>query len=922
MRLPAKVFLVSHTHWDREWYLPYHRFRIRLVEVVKEVLDRLENEEAFRHFLLDGQAAILDDYLEVCPEDRARIARHVKGGALSIGPWYVLSDTFLVSGEATVRNLLMGDAVAAEFGGGSKVGYVPDAFGHIAQLPQILARSGIDSFIYTRGNGDEITRLGLDWDWQAPDGSEVLAVHQSGGYCNAAALGHDELWHAFTRRAIDPDRAVAQVRERFERLSSETDGDVWLLMNGCDHHPPQRELPAILGALREAFPDVEFVHADLASFLTDLRAAERPRKGYTGELVGGKLHPILSGVRSSRMYLKQANDICQTLLFGLVEPILAYGHFVLGHGYPAGPIGYAQKQLLLNHPHDSICGCSIDPVHREMETRFAAVMQTGEQLLIDETTRIAPSFGPKEEDDRETAFAVVNPLPVRRTEVVERLVVLPPTGIEWDEFALFDEQGDLVPFDISEVHYVERFWGVDYREALTFTRQRERFDTYLDRFPERMHRSVHQKDRSDCYFNLRFIADLPALGHANFFLRPRTQPIEGSASPGGVVVAGDTIENEFLTAVLHPDGTFDLTDKGTGQEFPGLSLLTDTEDVGDEYDYSPAPDSETVTSRGANGEIRAVLAGGLLGSIETQFAIWLPESIAPDRQRRGPRRVPCPVLVRLTLRRDSRYVEVSIAFENRAEDHRLRAQFPTGIASSVLVSDGPFVVTERPVEGPEGKDWVQPPPDTFPQQEFSLVEAPGRGLAILGKGLPEVAATTDAGGRMALHLTLLRAVGWLSRDDLETRRRQNAGPTIPTPGAQCRGIHRFLYAVVPFGGDWLAAGIKGISERWRHPVIVKQGVEAGLAPGGRGLFSKESDRTSVTAIKRHRERDTLVVRFVNLTGEPVEETLTFGPEVAAAWQTDLLEARGEELAVEEGRRVSLLADRHEIVTLEVEFTHE
>jgi hypothetical protein len=533
--------------------------------------------------------------------------------------------------------------------------------------------------------------------------------------------------------------------------------------------------------------------------------------------------------------------------------------------------------------------------------------------------RIAPSFAPDAADDHETAFAVVNPLPVKRTEVVERLVVLQPLAPEWDQLALYDEAGNLVPFDISEVHYVERFWGIDYREALTFPRQREQFDNYLAQFPERMHRSVHQKGESDCYFNLRFIADLPPLGHANYFLRPRKRPVDGPPSPGGVVVAGDTIENEFLTAVLRPDGTFDLVDKATGQEFARLSLLEDTEDVGDEYDYSPAQDSETITAHGADGEVRTVIGGGLVGSIETQFALWLPESIGPDRKRRGPRRIPCPVLVRLTLRRDSRYVEASIAFENRAEDHRLRASFPTGIKTATLVSDAPFVVHERPIAPPDGDDWVQPPPETLPQQEFSLAEEAGRGLAIFNRGLPEVAAQKDLGGNLVINLTLLRSVGWLSRDDFPTRKFMNAGPTIPTPGAQCRGIHRFRLAVAPFGGDWAEAGIKDLSERWRHPPIVKQGVEAGLTPGGPGLVEKASDRTSVTAIKRHRERDTLVIRFVNLTGEPVEETFTFGPEVAAAWRTDLLEAREDELAVTDGRRVAILADRHEIVTLEVEF---
>ncbi|MEN8152216.1 MAG: glycoside hydrolase family 38 C-terminal domain-containing protein, partial [Planctomycetota bacterium] len=528
------------------------------------------------------------------------------------------------------------------------------------------------------------------------------------------------------------------------------------------------------------------------------------------------------------------------------------------------------------------------------------------------------SFAPDAADDHETVIAVVNPRPVRRTEVVERLVVLQPEGPEWDELGLYDEAGNAVPFEVSEVHYVERFWGIDYREALTFPRQRERFDTYLATFPERMHRSVERKDESDCFFNLRFVAeDLPPLGHANFFLEPRRDAAAGPTSDGGVVVAGDTIGNEHLSVTLHPDGTFDVLDKRTGETFAGLSRLADTEDIGDEYDFCAAPDSETVTSRGAEGEVVTVAAGGLVGTLETTFALWLPESIHPDRRRRGERRVPCPVRVRVTLRRDARAVDVSVAFENRADDHRLTARFPTGIASGVLVSDGPFVVHDRPIERPAGEDWVQPPPDTFPQQEFSLVSGKGRGLAVLSRGLPEVAAERDEAGGTTIGLTLLRAVGWLSRDDFESRRCMNAGPTIPTPGAQCRGVHRFHYAVVPYDGDRVAAGLARISDLWRHPVIGKQGVKAGLVPGGEGLFETADERTVVTAVKRHRERDTLVVRLVNPGPDPVQETLTFGRPVAAAWRTDLLESREADLPVAD-RTIGLTLAPHEIATLEIE----
>ena len=213
MTAPRRAFVVSHTHWDREWYETFHTFRLRLDRVLEQVLEALEAGGEFRHFVLDGQALALEDVLEQRPELEPRLRRLTEAGRLSLGPWLILPDEFLVSGEATVRNLQLGHESAARFGGEQKVGYMPDSFGHLAQMPQILRRAGLDSFIYTRGNGDEIDELGWVYRWRAPDGSEVLAVNQCEGYCNAGGLGHDELWHAHTAREVRCERAVERVAE-------------------------------------------------------------------------------------------------------------------------------------------------------------------------------------------------------------------------------------------------------------------------------------------------------------------------------------------------------------------------------------------------------------------------------------------------------------------------------------------------------------------------------------------------------------------------------------------------------------------------------------------------------------------------------------------------------------------------------------
>ena len=146
-----EVHVVPHTHWDREWYSPFPTFRLRLVDLLDELLPRMEQDVAFTHFQLDGQMAVVDDYLEMRPDEAGRIRALATDGRLSMGPWYVLPDEFLVSGETHVRNLQLGMARARDFGGAMQVGYLPDMFGHIAQMPQLLRLFGLDDAVVWRG---------------------------------------------------------------------------------------------------------------------------------------------------------------------------------------------------------------------------------------------------------------------------------------------------------------------------------------------------------------------------------------------------------------------------------------------------------------------------------------------------------------------------------------------------------------------------------------------------------------------------------------------------------------------------------------------------------------------------------------------------------------------------------------------------
>ncbi len=232
----STIHLISHTHWDREWYLPFQVFRLKLVHLVDELLRILASDPEYRYFMLDGQTIVLDDYLRMRPERAEEIRRYVQSGRLLIGPWYVMPDEFLVSPESLVRNLLQGARSAQRFGDTMQVGYTPDPFGHIGQLPQILRGFGIDTAALWRGLSDEPAEL---W-WESPDGSRVLLAFLRDSYSNAKGLP------VIVMTGDDPAARAALVAEaerRRDSLAAHSATAELLFMQGGDHIEPQAETP-------------------------------------------------------------------------------------------------------------------------------------------------------------------------------------------------------------------------------------------------------------------------------------------------------------------------------------------------------------------------------------------------------------------------------------------------------------------------------------------------------------------------------------------------------------------------------------------------------------------------------------------------------------------------------------------------------
>ena len=230
------IIVVPHTHWDREWYQTFQQFRMRLVRALDRLLDILDRDPHFSNFMLDGQTIVLDDYLEVRPEQEERLKRHTRSGRIAVGPWYLQPDEFLVSGESLERNLQIGLQRAAEFGEPMRVGYVPDCFGHIAQMPQILRGFDIHSAVFWRGVGADAQKS--EFYWTAPDGTRVLVVHlaDSRGYSNAAVM------------PLSPQEFTTRVELLTANLLPKVTTSTLLFMNGSDHQEPQDRLPTAIEA--------------------------------------------------------------------------------------------------------------------------------------------------------------------------------------------------------------------------------------------------------------------------------------------------------------------------------------------------------------------------------------------------------------------------------------------------------------------------------------------------------------------------------------------------------------------------------------------------------------------------------------------------------------------------------------------------
>ncbi len=993
------LHVVSHTHWDREWYRAFQQFRLRLVHLVDALLDLLEQDRNFKFFMLDGQTIILDDYLLMRPDNEKILRDHIRKGRILIGPWHILPDMFLVSPEAHIRNLLEGERTARKFGPKMMIGYMPDSFGHFGQMPQLIRGFGMDTISLWRGPDDQPAEF---W-WDAPDGSRVLMAYQRDSYSNGAGLP-----------ANIPSEFAAQLIRAADSLAHYSEVSDQLIMFGTDHMEPSHHTSKAIAYSNAALRGTKVIHSTLPAYVKAVKAQIAKEQihlpVYTGEFRSSKHSHLLPGVLSTRMWIKQRNQACETLLEKWAEPFSTFASLqveTFKHSNlqtfqlikePAQILRNTWRLLMECHPHDSICGCSIDQVHEEMKSRFDQVVQIGEEITQQSLEVLAASI---QTDSRpltvgrlqpalsviegstvhgQSAIIVFNPTNTPRTDLVSLSLSL-PDGFQ--DFDILDEGGNIIPYQsasgktsellnvsvrrdelgglLAMVHEGRagnlvvqdlRFKQSDHivhLEAImseTGSPNLKAWDdgskalqSYLeDPDVEIFHIFAHSPESANILFAAK---NIPAFGWRAFsvrgkesipapvhitplmrFLAPLASTLLVQKLIGRLTRPSSRppyiIENDFFSVEAINDGTLTITDKRDGSRYTGLNRFVDGGDCGDEYNFCPPlSDSQTVGRlTGAR-----VTRGSVVQIIELDLELRVPTELTPDRKARSKDLVSVPITTRIMLVPGVPRVDIQTKVDNRARDHRLRVHFPAPFVTDSADYDGHFEIVNRKIGLPSfDSTWIEEPRPEKPQRAFTDVSDGKRGLMIANHGLPEVEVLNLAkvhnlrkveGSEIAL--TLLRCVGWLSRDDFPARN-GHAGPFLETPAAQMPGTWTFDYAIIPHASDWKNAF--ELAYQFEVPMRgVSTNVHEGQLPAS-GSFVEISPSTfAINAMKESEDGSGWLVRGVNFSDEPTQVNIKPWRKFKKVERVDLAEQKIGSLKSTPDGIVALEARGHEIVTV-------
>lgn len=863
------IHVVSHTHWDREWYASLARFRQRLVALVDELIDDPPADGA--SFLLDGQMVVIDDYLDVRPDRADALRTLLVRGAIEAGPWFVLADELIPGAEALVRNLLAGRRALARLGGAAPpVLYCPDSFGHPAALPALAAGFGMNLIILSRGFGSARWPAHDFTRWIAPSGEMSVLYHLSKkGYDIGENLPADPV-QARERWAAMRDDLLA--RSRF---------GVALLPNGADHHARQTRLAEALVALHDAARPNDVRGSSLSAFAADVRA--RAVSATLAE-VRGELRDsygfmwTLQGTFATRAHQKRRNARAERLLVRDAEPWAALARL---RGAPSrAPLVHAAwRSVLLSHPHDTLCGCSTDDVARAMDAR------------LDDAD--AQSAGIREDAIHDLIGYVPDAAREQRAEwkpmvVVRNAAARTRSGVAILRVSSFVSDvrvgANASPGPVEQATPSTRAIGdVLCQQVLARRMEHERTEAP---------RHYPDDDIVQIADIAAWVDDVPGYGVRCLPHRARAK----RSDPPNPARSGDRqISNGRVTVAVDAMGGVTLTDSASGRTVTSALVWDSRTDLGDLYTASVRDQRFVPTFRGA----RVTHRGPVRAAIETRWTFGAA-------RERTDARVTC------IIDADAPFVRIHADGVNGASDHHLRLGLATGVRAARVFADAMFGPVERKRLDVSPRDAaMEQPPPTDPLHRYVTLCTDAAGATLFSDGLAEYEATDEG----VVFVTLVRSVGELSRNDLPERPGHAGWPTS-TPEAQCHGPFAAELAVMLHGprdtttidliertADDVLLPLTGATLR---SALTRPDAIAGVTLDGVGL--------ACSAVKDSEAGGWLVLRCVNLTDEAQRGLWHVAAPITEARLARLDETPGAPMAAVEGR-VAFVAPPRGIVTI-------
>lgn len=696
--MKKELCIVSHSHWDREWYLSHAKHNYRLVKFFDALIDVMEKDEKFRYFHLDGQIVIIEDYLAVRPEMEEKVRKFIAEGRWEIGPFYILQDEYLINGESSVRNALYGMQVCEKYGKPAMIGYFPDAFGNVSQVPQLLHGFGMDNAFFGRGitltaADNQVFRTPKRFSeivWRGADGSEVVGVQFVQWYSNCMELPSDE--EALKNRldSLYPDLV-------------ECSKTPYLLgFNGCDHQPAQANIGEVIEKANKVC-DFKVSHTTLEQYIEKVMPYKDDFYVFEGEIAGqtGNGFGTLINTASARTDIKVMSNRAEHMLQTVAEPLSVMA-MLNGLQYDSDILNFAHKKLLKSFPHDSICSCSCDEVNDKVKLRLSEAYDTAAYLSEDIKKDLSALLNTKKQDG---ACIVVFNTDVRNANGVVKVTM------EYDENtlpknpALFDEKGKRVTAHFSTPKFVKKF-------KLPYDSFRVVYDTYE--------------------MEVEFIANVEdGLSAKTYYVKDCV-----SAENASFTATEKYCENEYIRVQFNNDGTFELLNKKNGAVYKNQNRFEITPDCGNEYDFKPDGETRILNNDTATVELLEK------DNFKAVYAIGVQADGIKLRST-------------LTVYADKKEISFKTRVENHLKNMRLRATFESNPNAKHVYAEGQFDLIRRNIQ--PAASW-QNPDNSQRMNTFCVVgKDEGEGLLVATKGLYEYEVYRD--GKNAMGITLLRAVG-------------------------------------------------------------------------------------------------------------------------------------------------------------------